>query len=89
VFDNHIDRVGSASTPSVAPWYRRELAYVPGYVKARLHLAEIYTSQDQTGHAAALLLRALSSGEPAVCWRLAEVLIAQVRAAAGAANSNP
>ena len=31
-----------------ALWYRRAIAYLPGYVKARVHLAEIYASQDQT-----------------------------------------
>ena len=66
--------------PTVARlWYRRAIAYVPGYVKARVHLAEIYTSQDEAGDAEALLLPALSSRDPEVRWRLAEVLIAQER----------
>ena len=29
-------------------WYRRAIAYLPGYVKARVHLAEIYARQGQT-----------------------------------------
>jgi tetratricopeptide (TPR) repeat protein len=62
-----------------ALWYRRAIAYLPGYVKARVHLAEIYASQDQTGDAEALLLPALSSRDPEVRWRLADVLIAQGR----------
>jgi hypothetical protein len=62
-----------------ALWYRRAIAYVPGYVKARVHLAEIYASQDQTGDAETLLRPALSSGDPEVRWRLADVLIAQER----------
>jgi tetratricopeptide (TPR) repeat protein len=62
-----------------AVWYRRAIAYVPGYVKARVHLAEIYASQDQTGDAEALLRPALSSRDPEVPWRLADVLIAQER----------
>jgi tetratricopeptide (TPR) repeat protein len=62
-----------------ALWYRRAIAYLPGYVKARVHLAEIYTSQDQPGHAEALLLPALSSRDPEVRWRLAGVLVAQER----------
>jgi tetratricopeptide (TPR) repeat protein len=62
-----------------ALWYQRAIAYVPGYVKARVHLAEIYASQDQTGDAEALLLPALSSRDPEVRWRLADVLIAQER----------
>ena len=62
-----------------ALWYRRAIAYLPGYVKARVHLAEIYASQDQTDDAEALLLPALSSRDPEVQWRLADVLIAQER----------
>jgi hypothetical protein len=60
-----------------ALWYRRAIAYLPAYVKARVHLSEIYASQDQTAEAEALLLPALSSADPEVRWRLADVLIAQ------------
>jgi hypothetical protein len=60
-----------------ALWYRRAIAYLPGYVKARVHLAEIYASQGQTGEAEALLMPVLSSRDPEVLWRLADVLIAQ------------
>src|SRR5262245_11637042 len=66
-----------------ALWYRRALAYLPGYVKARVHLAEIYASQDKTGEAEALLLPALSSRDPEVRWRLADVLIAEGRSEEG------
>ena len=62
-----------------ALWYRRAIAYLPGYVKARVHLAEIYASQNQPADAEALLLPALSSRDPEVRWRLADVLIAQGR----------
>jgi tetratricopeptide (TPR) repeat protein len=66
--------------PSLAAsWYRRAIAYLPGYVKARVHLAEICASQGRTGDAEALLLPALSSGDPEVRWRLADALIAQGR----------
>jgi hypothetical protein len=58
-------------------WYRRAIAYLPGYVKARVHLAEIYSSQDRTGEAEALLRPVISSKDPEVRWRLADVLIAQ------------
>jgi hypothetical protein len=35
-----------APDPNLAAlWYRRAIAYLPGYVKARVHLAEIYASQ--------------------------------------------
>jgi tetratricopeptide (TPR) repeat protein len=62
-----------------ALWYRRAIGYCPGYVKARVHLAEIYASQDQAGDAEAILLPALSSRDPEVRWRFADVLIAQDR----------
>jgi tetratricopeptide (TPR) repeat protein len=68
--------------PSLAAvWYRRAIAYLPGYVKARVHLAEIYMSQDQIAHAQALLVPALSSRDPEVRWRLADVLTRQGRLA--------
>ena len=62
-----------------ALWYRRALNYLPGYVKARVHLAEILASQGQTRDAEALLLPALSSRDPEAHWRLADVLRAQDR----------
>jgi tetratricopeptide (TPR) repeat protein len=69
-----------APDPALAAlWYRRAIAYLPGYVKARVHLAEIYASHDRIGDAEALLLPALSSRDPEVNWRLADVLTAQGR----------
>src|SRR5262245_57994112 len=62
-----------------ALWYRRAIAYLPGYVKARVHLAEIYTSLEQAGDEGTLLRLALSSRDPEVPWRLADALIAQGR----------
>jgi tetratricopeptide (TPR) repeat protein len=62
-----------------ALWYRRAIAYLPGYVKARVHLAEIYANQGGIGDAEMLLLPALSSRDPEVRWRLADVLVAQER----------
>jgi tetratricopeptide (TPR) repeat protein len=62
-----------------ASWYRRAISYLPGYVKARVHLAEIYAGQGQTTDAETLLVPALSSRDPEVRWRLADVLIAQER----------
>jgi tetratricopeptide (TPR) repeat protein len=60
-------------------WYRHAIGYLPGYVKARVHLAEIYASQDQAHEAEALLAPALASRDPEVRWRLADVLIARER----------
>jgi tetratricopeptide (TPR) repeat protein len=62
-----------------ALWYRRAIAYLPSYVKARVHLAEIYASQGRAGDAEALLLPALTNGDPEVRWRLSDVLTAQGR----------
>jgi tetratricopeptide (TPR) repeat protein len=62
-----------------ALWYRRAIAYLPGYVKARVHLAESFTSQGQPRDAEVLLLPALSSSDPEVHWRLADALMAQGR----------
>jgi tetratricopeptide (TPR) repeat protein len=62
-----------------ALWYRRAIGYLPRYVKARVHLAEIYASQDRTGDAETLLRPALPSGDPEVRWRLADVMLAQQR----------
>ena len=60
-------------------WYRRAIAYVPAYVKARVHLAEICASQNEIDDAETLLRPALSSHDPEVRWRLADVLFAQDR----------
>jgi hypothetical protein len=68
-----------ADPDRAALWYRRTIAYLPGYVKARVHLAEILVSQDKLGEAETLLRPALSSRDPEVQWRLADVLIAQGR----------
>jgi tetratricopeptide (TPR) repeat protein len=58
-----------------AQWYRKAIDYLPCYVKARVHLSEIYLSSEQSNVAEALLIPALSSGDPEVNWRLADVMI--------------
>jgi hypothetical protein len=58
-------------------WYRRAIGYLPGYVKARVHLAEICSSLGRTGEAEAHLRPAISSKDPEVRLRLADVLFAQ------------
>jgi tetratricopeptide (TPR) repeat protein len=62
-----------------AGWYQQAIRYLPGYVKARVHLAEIYLRCDLTSEAEALLIPAVLSGDPEVSWRLADVLIATGR----------
>jgi len=59
-----------------AHWYRRALGYLPSYVKARVHLAEVYASQGRPGEAQAVLRPALSSRDPEVRWVLADLLAA-------------
>ena len=58
-------------------WYRKAIEYVPGYVKARVHLAEIYLRDEKVEDAEALLIPARSSGDPEVDWRLADVMVAK------------
>ena len=60
-----------------AQWYRKAIEYVPGYVKARVHLAEIYLRDEKVEDAEALLIPALSSLDPEVDWRLADVMVAK------------
>jgi len=64
-----------------AEWYRRALALLPSYVKARVHLAEIHASCERPDEAESLLLPALASGDPEVRWRLADAMAMQGRLA--------
>jgi len=64
-----------------AQWYRRAIDYLPCYVKARVHLAEIYSQDGRTDDAEVLLMPAIASGDPEVSWRLADVLNASGRSA--------
>lgn len=60
-------------------WYQRAIEYLPRYVKARVHLAEICAVDGRLADAEALLVPALLSGDPEVSWRLADVLVQQKR----------
>jgi tetratricopeptide (TPR) repeat protein len=60
-----------------AKWYERALERLPSYTKARVHLAEIYSSCGRAEQAEALLMPALSSGDPEVRWRLADAMAIQ------------
>jgi tetratricopeptide (TPR) repeat protein len=57
-----------------AQWYEKAIDFLPCYVKARVHLAEIYAHNGHTAEAEALLMPALAAGDPEVNWRLADVL---------------
>jgi hypothetical protein len=60
-----------------AEWYERALERLPSYTKARVHLAEIYLSCGREHDAESVLMPALSSGDPEVHWRLADVMTVQ------------
>ena len=62
-----------------AVWYQKAIEYLPCYVKARVHLSEIYLQSGNVADAESLLLPVISSGDPEVSWRLADVLIATDR----------
>jgi tetratricopeptide (TPR) repeat protein len=62
-----------------AQWYRKAIACLPRYVKARVHLAEICLRDGNAVEAEALLFPAVSSADPEVCWRLADVMNANGR----------
>lgn len=60
-----------------AQWYGRALGRLPSYAKARVHLAEIFSSCGRAEEAESTLMPALSSGDPEVRWRLADAMAAQ------------
>jgi tetratricopeptide (TPR) repeat protein len=62
-----------------AQWYQKAIEYLPCYVKARVHLSEIYLDEGRIEEAEALLIPAVASGDPEVYWRLADVLLAMNR----------
>jgi tetratricopeptide (TPR) repeat protein len=62
-----------------ASWYRKAIDYVPAYVKARVHLAEIHLRCGEAVAAEELLTAAMASGDPEVHWRLGEAMAAQRR----------
>jgi tetratricopeptide (TPR) repeat protein len=65
------------SQPSrAARWYQKAIEYLPSYVKARVHLAELYVNGGHAGEAEDLLLPVVSVGDPEVHWRLADVMVA-------------
>jgi tetratricopeptide (TPR) repeat protein len=62
-----------------AEWYRKAVTYLPAYVKARVHLAENYLDSGRYDDAESLLVPVVSSGDPEVLWRLADVSAALER----------
>ncbi len=66
--------VPEAQSSRAEYWYQKAIEYLPCYVKARVHLAEIYLGCGREKEAEALLLAAILSVDPEVHWRLADVL---------------
>jgi tetratricopeptide (TPR) repeat protein len=62
-----------------AECYRIAIEYLPAFTRARVHLAEIWRSSGRADEAEALLIPAVSSGDPEVRWRLADAMAAQGR----------
>jgi tetratricopeptide (TPR) repeat protein len=71
--------VPEPQTARAAQWYRTAIDCLPSYTKARVHLAEIYLSSGRASDAEVLLIPSISSGDPEVRWRLADVLTSQRR----------
>jgi tetratricopeptide (TPR) repeat protein len=71
--------VPEPQTEQAARWYRTAIDCFPSYTKARVHLAEIYSSSGRASDAEALLIPAIPSSDPEVRWRLADVLASQKR----------
>jgi len=67
------ETVPAPEVERAAKWYRTAIDYLPCYVKARVHLAELYLDDGRTHDAIALLAPALESGDPEVSWRLADI----------------
>jgi tetratricopeptide (TPR) repeat protein len=68
--------VPETQSSHAALWYRKAIEYLPYYVKARVHLSEIYLQSGNVGGTYSLLVPVISSGDPEVSWRLADVLLA-------------
>jgi hypothetical protein len=69
--------VPEPDTVRAAQWYKRAIDYLPSYMKARVHLAVIYSRSGQLSEALALLIPAVGTGDPEIFWRLSDVLARQ------------
>jgi hypothetical protein len=76
------ERIPTPRAGLAAQWYRAAIAYLPGYVKARVHLVEILLDNGETAAAENLLRPVIPSGDAEVYWRLAEVAEAAANPAA-------
>jgi tetratricopeptide (TPR) repeat protein len=77
------EQVPDPDLERAALWYRRAIAYLPCYVRARVHLAEICLREQRNFEAMTLLKPALDSDDPEAHWRMADALLAQNLVAEG------
>lgn len=73
------EQVPETQLSLAAAWYQKAIRYLPGYAKARIHMAEVYLRRELPTDAEAVLISAVSSGDPEVSWRLADVLVTMGR----------
>lgn len=71
--------VPETQSSRAAGWYQKAIEYLPCYVKARVHLSEIYLDEGRAQDAEASLIPAVACGDPEVFWRLADVMLATER----------
>jgi tetratricopeptide (TPR) repeat protein len=76
--------VAEPQSGKAAQWYEKAIEFLPCYVKARVHLAEMYTGCGRTHDAEALLTATVSGSDPEVPWRLADMMNASGRTAEAA-----
>lgn len=67
--------VPEAQLTRAAFWYRKAIEYLPQYVKARVHLSEIYIESGNVEDAETLLVAVVACGDPEVSWRLADLMV--------------
>jgi hypothetical protein len=78
--------VPEPQTARAAQCYQKAIDCLPAYTKARVHLAEIFSSKGRASDAEVLLVPAITSGDPEVQWRLAEVMASQRKTAEAEAH---
>ncbi len=69
----HGETVPEPDLDEATGWYEAAIAYVPGYVHARVHLSEIYIEQNLLNQAAAVLDPIMDTEDPEVYWRYAQL----------------
>jgi tetratricopeptide (TPR) repeat protein len=69
----HGETTPQSDQEEAAGWYQAAINYMPQYVHASVHLAEIRIEQNRTDQAMNLLEGVAQSGDPEVYWRLSQL----------------